>query len=219
MSWLARAEKEAAEEAAVEEEHSAVLGAASPDSAPRPVRRLHARLRAALASSPLSAALSAAIPPSHESSSTPPSQDSSTSLDYNRPTRYLSPHPPPPPRPTADAPAPAQQQHAPLRPTQRPGSAARHASGHISSSLVVAARRGLEAYHAAVSSPADKGLERTPMRPERRPLVKEASPATGSEHGTETKHRSRLSQMAREIGAAARSNISAPRMDLAAISR
>jgi hypothetical protein len=219
MSWLARAEKEAAEEAAVEEDHSAVLGAASPDSAPRPVRRLHARLRAALASSPLSAALSAATPPSHESSSTPPSQDSSTCLDCNRPTRYLSPHPPPPPRPPADAPAPAQQEHAPLRPTQRPGSAARHASGHISSSLVVAARRGLEAYHAAVSSPADKSLERTPMRPERRPLVKEASPATGSEHGTETKHRSRLSQMAREIGAAARSNISAPRMDLAAISR
>jgi len=227
MSWLARAEKEAAEEAAVEEEHSAILGAASPDSAPRPVRRLHARLRAALASSPLSAALSAATPPSHESresttaasSSTPPSQDSSTSFDCNRPTRYLSPHPPHPPRPPADAPAPAQQEHAPLRPTQRPGSAARHASGHISSSLVVAARRGLEAYHAAVSSPADKGSERTPMRPERRPLVKEASPATGSEHSTETKHRSRLSQMAREIGAAARSNISAPRMDLAAISR
>jgi hypothetical protein len=38
-SWLARAEEEAAEEAAVEEEHSAVLGNASPDSARRPVRR------------------------------------------------------------------------------------------------------------------------------------------------------------------------------------
>jgi hypothetical protein len=49
-------------------------------------------------------------------------------------------------------------------------------------------------------------------------MVKESSPATGSEHGTETKHRSRLSQLAREISAAARSNISAPRMDLAAIS-
>ena len=143
----------------------------------RPRRRhRHARWSDALEHARASPAVHSPVPPSAATAASAASNDSSSE---NAPdcTPETARHVP-------RAPA--------MRPPLRPGSALRHVSGHISSSLVVAARRGEAAFHSA------GGEGTTPLGGAK--LVDGASPATGSEQ-KQTKHRSRLTQIAREIAA------------------